>query len=505
MNYFQTRSSHRWVNIMLGISVLYIPALAILLVVAPEIGKYAIPGIIIPALYVPYRYKEVSNFIDYIINNKLPLSSKFKFYTITYPNYKFVDVHNAILKLLESYVVEDAIYSTHYESLSDIITSQFFNEANRALKPSAKTPWKVDHAKDVFIANDTFWLVKMSKDPEESDDQFVIRLAYNTEQKTTTVEIGAGNDEKTLELKNKIEEGANQNSIYKNKLITVNFSEEIRDEYGEQEKRSAMTISFLNPEKVTRDDIVLSEKIEKTLQRNLIDFFNNGEVIKNHSISLNRGLLFYGPPGTGKTYTCHYIYHRLKDVSTIVATGQSLVHIQSICNMARILQPSIVILEDVDLVFSSRETNLYSTVLGDLMDQLDGFTNNDQIVFILTTNDIERLEKAIKDRPGRISQCIYFDVPNNELRKRYLDNKLRGIAGPGVDLQRLSAKIEGASQAFISEMIQLACQVNLEKSGYDQNHKIDLCDDDFDEAISAMLDGNNNTIYNILGYKSQVL
>lgn len=45
---------------------------------------------------------------------------------------------------------------------------------------------------------------------------------------------------------------------------------------------------------------------------------------------------------------------------------------KSVFNLTRLLQPSLVVLEDVDLVFSAREINLYSSVLGELLDQMDG-------------------------------------------------------------------------------------------------------------------------------------
>ena len=61
-------------------------------------------------------------------------------------------------------------------------------------------------------------------------------------------------------------------------------------------------------------------------------------------------------------------------------------------------------------------------MLGEFIDQLDGFGDTDQVIFILTTNAIERIESAIKDRPGRVSQCVYFGPPSAALRQR-------GIAG----------------------------------------------------------------------------
>ena len=54
------------------------------------------------------------------------------------------------------------------------------------------------------------------------------------------------------------------------------------------------------------------------------------------------------------------------------------------------------------------------------MDQLDGFTEDEEVLFILTTNAIDRVEQAIKDRPGRVNQCLYFGLPAPALRKLFL-------------------------------------------------------------------------------------
>ena len=122
-------------------------------------------------------------------------------------------------------------------------------------------------------------------------------------------------------------------------------------------------------------------------------------------------MLLYGPPGTGKTFACRYLCGKLSGTTRIIVTGTALLQVTQIYNLARMIQPSLVILEDVDLVFASRQVNLYSSVLGELLDQMDGLRPYEDISFILTTNAIDRMEAAIKDRPGRISQCIFFGAP----------------------------------------------------------------------------------------------
>ena len=68
---------------------------------------------------------------------------------------------------------------------------------------------------------------------------------------------------------------------------------------------------------------------------------------------------------------------------------------------------------------------------------MDGLRPSDDIGVILTTNSIERLEAAIKDRPGRISQCVYFGPPGDTLRRRYLEQYARRYDCTATDLERL--------------------------------------------------------------------
>ena len=70
---------------------------------------------------------------------------------------------------------------------------------------------------------------------------------------------------------------------------------------------------------------------------------------------LKRGLLLHGPPGTGKTHTVRYLTGRLTGSTIILLTGRSIRFIDQAAALARRLQPSMVVLEDVDLVAMDRD------------------------------------------------------------------------------------------------------------------------------------------------------
>jgi SpoVK/Ycf46/Vps4 family AAA+-type ATPase len=186
----------------------------------------------------------------------------------------------------------------------------------------------------------------------------------------------------------------------------------------------------------------------------------------------------------------------------MVVTGQSLLHVKTICNLARMLQPSLLVLEDVDLIFASREINLYSTALGDLMDELDGFQSDEPVTFLLTTNAIDRLEQAIKDRPGRINQCIYFGPPNATLRKLYIQRYLLPYDASQLDLDAVVAETRGTSQAFLKELIFRAVQIALEDAGRN-GELVSLRNVDFTAAMKEMTQFDEKATGSIMGFRME--
>lgn len=132
-------------------------------------------------------------------------------------------------------------------------------------------------------------------------------------------------------------------------------------------------------------------------------------------------------------------------------TGSSMLNVGAIVSFARLLQPAVLFLEDVDLIFATAEINLYSTALGDMLDQMDGLRPRENISVVLTTNPIDRLEAAIEDRPGRISQCIYMGAPPRTQRRLFLPHHMQGHDAAPVNIDSLVQSSDGATQAFLRE------------------------------------------------------
>src|SRR5260370_35721198 len=133
------------------------------------------------------------------------------------------------------------------------------------------------------------------------------------------------------------------------------------------------------------------------------------EHIKSLGLSAKQGLLFYGPTGTGKTHTIHYLASELARHTTLLITAEQVGLLDQYFQLARFLQPSMVIVEDVDLIARAREqmgSACEEDLLNKLLNEMDGLREDAELIFILTTNPPDQLEPALASRPGRIDQAI---------------------------------------------------------------------------------------------------
>ena len=130
---------------------------------------------------------------------------------------------------------------------------------------------------------------------------------------------------------------------------------------------------------------------------------------------------------------------------------------------------------------------------------MDGLRPFEDIGVVLTTNAIDRLEAAIKDRPGRVSQCVYMGPPNRKLRKRYLARYLRDYETGDLNFETLVGQSDGASQAFLKEWVHRSVQLATER--LDGNGaQLRLRDDDFSVAMDEMKSFVEGSAGQIIGF-----
>jgi len=215
-------------------------------------------------------------------------------------------------------------------------------------------------------------------------------------------------------------------------------------------------LTFAVPSGLRREDVVLPESVLSRAERHALGVAAHRKALLAVGQHLKRGLLLYGPPGTGKTHTTRYLVGQMTGYTRLILTGRALVGVGQVTELARDLQPSVVVLEDVDLVAEDRSMGPRSSpVLFELLDAMDGAAPDADLLFLLTTNRADLLEPALAARPGRVDVAVEIELPDATARERLL-----ALYGRGVPLtlteEDVAAAVErtdGATASFIKELI----------------------------------------------------
>ena len=157
-------------------------------------------------------------------------------------------------------------------------------------------------------------------------------------------------------------------------------------------------------------------------------------------ISQPKGVLLYGPPGTGKTLLARAVAHHT-ECTFIRVSGSELVQkyigegsrmVRELFVMAREHAPSIIFMDEIDSIGSSRmesggggDSEVQRTML-ELLNQLDGFEATQSIKVVMATNRIDILDSALL-RPGRIDRKVGLPTWMTSLRP------VRWVGGGGRD------------------------------------------------------------------------
>ena len=237
--------------------------------------------------------------------------------------------------------------------------------------------------------------------------------------------------------------------------------------------------------KVSRDQLVLPESTLKLLERNVIQFVKQRERLTDFKQETKKGILLCGPPGTGKTHTIHFLINALKDHTTLLISADQVGLLSEYMTLARLLQPSIVVIEDVDLIARDR-ANLNGpcaeAMLNKLLNEMDGLKQDSDILFILTTNRPETLEAALASRPGRVDQAIEYPLPDEIGRHKLIRLYSEGVRLAEEVLTEMVRRTEGVSPAFIKELLRRSVQFHVERNGTG-----DISMDDVTNALDEML------------------
>ncbi len=266
----------------------------------------------------------------------------------------------------------------------------------------------------------------------------------------------------------------------------------------EQDCFGGLSVQFHRLPPLVRDELILPAALLGRIERHTLSFSRHAETLRAARRHLKRGILLHGPPGTGKTLTAMYLAAQMHGRTVLILTGHGMGSIETACRLARLLEPATVILEDVDLIGTQRhrQTVDANALLFELLNQMDGLADDCDILFILTTNRPDILEPALAARPGRIDQAIEIPLPDAECRHRLLELYGRGLTLKIDDRERLIGRLEGASGAFIRELMRKAALLAAEANG---SGLLTVQDSQLDEALKELVIAGGAITQSLLG------
>ena len=241
---------------------------------------------------------------------------------------------------------------------------------------------------------------------------------------------------------------------------------------------------------VTFDNVGgLDKEIEEV--REAVEYpLTKPEIYERVGVEPPKGILLFGSPGTGKTLIAKAVAHEAR-ATFIRMSGSELVHkyigegaqlVRELFSLAREKAPSIVFIDEIDSVGSTRTNDGTSgsaevqRTLMQLLAEMDGFDTRGDVRIMAATNRVDMLDPALL-RPGRFDRVIEIPLPDSVARKEILKIHSRKMHLLDVSLDRIvemTEKTTGAElQAVCREAGMMA--VRREADGVSQ--------EDFEKAV----------------------
>lgn len=216
--------------------------------------------------------------------------------------------------------------------------------------------------------------------------------------------------------------------------------------------------------KVSFKDIAGVDEAKEEL-REVVEFLKTPEKFIKAGAKIPKGILLEGDPGTGKTLlakavagesgSAFFTMSGSEFVEMYVGVGAS--RVRKLFKEAKANKPAIVFIDEIDAVGRSRSNSHSSNdereqTLNQLLVEMDGFGDNENVIVIAATNRVDVLDGALT-RSGRFDRKVRVEMPDMESRLAILKVHSRGKRFSNdvklEDIARITPGFSGADLANI--------------------------------------------------------
>ena len=269
---------------------------------------------------------------------------------------------------------------------------------------------------------------------------------------------------------------------------------------------SAMREVFVETPDVSWADVGGLDAAKARLQETIQWPMEHSDAYDRVGLDPSNGVLLYGPPGTGKTLLAKAVANEA-DANFISIKGPELFNkyvgesekgVREVFSTARENAPTVVFFDEIDAIAAERgagtgDTNVGERVVSQLLTELDGLEELEDVVVIATTNRPELIDDALL-RPGRLDRHIEVGDPDEAARREIFEIHTRDKPlADDVDLDDLAARTEGYVGADIEAVCREAATVavrdHVTAADTDDETPVDeiyLTDDHFEQAFEAV-------------------
>jgi len=193
---------------------------------------------------------------------------------------------------------------------------------------------------------------------------------------------------------------------------------------------------FTRQEKIPFHSVILDGAQAQEILNDVKLFLGRKSDYLAKSVPYRRSYLFYGPPGGGKTSFVKALAGQLNFNVCIVSLSSEIDN--EVLNGLFVNAPenTILLIEDIDSIFPSREEEEQSTnsknlsvenmshghkkglTLAGLLNAIDGIASQEGRIIIMTTNYPEKLDPALL-RPGRLDRAYEFGLATKDQARRF--------------------------------------------------------------------------------------
>lgn len=126
---------------------------------------------------------------------------------------------------------------------------------------------------------------------------------------------------------------------------------------------------------------------------------------------------------TGKTKLFKAIASTVPQCTVIWVSSKAFEYTSDVSllyDAARDLGPTILVIEDMDLIGAERDSSRDNRLLGEFLTQMSGASANKTTITLASTNSLDKIDRALSNRPGRFDRVLEVVPPSAKFRKKML-------------------------------------------------------------------------------------